>query len=52
MKNSQARTHLSVVGKLPEGYIILCEFDGEEYSFLAKALNRSKESNFEHRSSQ
>jgi hypothetical protein len=43
MKNNQARAHLSLVGKLPEGYIILCEFDGEEYSFLAKTLRTSVE---------
>jgi hypothetical protein len=34
---------LSVIGKLPEGYIILCELGGEEHSFLARTLGISVE---------
>jgi hypothetical protein len=43
MKSNKAPAHLSVVGKLPEGYVVLCELDGEEYSFLAKTLGISVE---------
>jgi hypothetical protein len=35
--------HLSVVGRLPDGYVILCQLNGDEYSFLAKALGISVE---------
>jgi hypothetical protein len=41
MKNDQSSTHLSIAGKLPEGYVILCS--GDEYSFLAKTLGPSVE---------
>src|SRR5262245_41894749 len=43
MKNRQTSGHLSVIGKLPEGYIILCRLNGDEYSFLAKTLGISVE---------
>jgi hypothetical protein len=43
MGKNSASAHLAVVGKLPEGYIILCEIDGEEHSFLAKNLGISVE---------
>jgi hypothetical protein len=43
MKNSRTSGSLSVVGKLPEGYVILCRLNGDEYSFLAKALGISVE---------
>lgn len=34
---------LTIVGRLPEGYIVLCNQDGEEYSFLVKSLGISVE---------
>jgi len=34
---------LTVVGRLPEGYIILCSQNGDEYSFLVKSLGISVE---------
>jgi hypothetical protein len=43
MKKDRTASHLSVAGKLPEGYIILCELDGDEHSFLAKKLGISVE---------
>jgi hypothetical protein len=43
MKNGRLSAHLSVVGKLPEGYVILCRLNGNEYSFLVKALRISVE---------
>jgi hypothetical protein len=43
MKNDRTPAHLSVVGRLPEGYVILCRLDREEHSFLAKALGISVE---------
>jgi hypothetical protein len=43
MKSNKAPARLSVVGKLPEGYIVLCELDGGEHSFLAKSLGISVE---------
>jgi hypothetical protein len=43
MKSRKSSARLSVVGRLPEGYVILCELDGEEYSFLAKTLGISVE---------
>jgi hypothetical protein len=43
MKNSRASVQLSVIGKLPEGYVVLCRLNGDEYSFLAKTLGISVE---------
>jgi hypothetical protein len=34
---------LSIVGKLPGGYVILCRTGDDEYSFLAKTLGISVE---------
>lgn len=34
---------LTVIGRLPEGYIILCSQNGDEYSFLVKSLGISVE---------
>jgi hypothetical protein len=42
-KDRTTGSHLTVVGKLPEGYVILCELDGNEHSFLAKNLGLSVE---------
>jgi hypothetical protein len=43
MKNDRGPARLSVIGKLPEGYIILCELDGDEHSFLRRTLGISVE---------
>jgi hypothetical protein len=43
MKSNKASAHLSVVGKLPEGHVILCRLNGDEYSFLIKTLGISVE---------
>jgi hypothetical protein len=43
MRNGQSPGRLSIAGKLPEGYVILCHSSGEEYSFLAKTLGISVE---------
>ena len=43
MKSNKASARLSVVGKLPEGYVILCRLNGDEYSFLTKTLGISVE---------
>jgi hypothetical protein len=44
MKNEErTEAGLTVVGRLPEGYIVLCRQNGEEYSFLVKALGISVE---------
>jgi hypothetical protein len=44
MRNEErTEARLSIVGRLPEGYIVLCRQDGEEYSFLVKALGISVE---------
>jgi hypothetical protein len=43
MRKNRTSAHIAVVGKLPEGYIILCEIDGDEHSFLAKNLGISVE---------
>jgi hypothetical protein len=43
MRKDGATTRLTVVGKLPEGYIILCELEGDEHSFLARSLSVSVE---------
>jgi hypothetical protein len=45
MKSNKASARLSVVGKLPEGYVILCRLNGDEYSFLTKTLGISVASN-------
>jgi hypothetical protein len=34
---------LTVVGKLPQGYIILCRHDGADYAFLVRSLGISVE---------
>jgi hypothetical protein len=43
MDKNKETAHLTVVGKLPEGYIILCVLDGDEHSFLARNLGVSVE---------
>jgi hypothetical protein len=43
MKSNKVSARLSVVGKLPEGYVILCRLNGDEYSFLTKTLGISVE---------
>jgi hypothetical protein len=43
MKHGRTSAQLSVAGKLPEGYVILCRLDGDEYSFLVKSLGISVE---------
>lgn len=35
--------HLSIEGKLPEGYVILCSRSGDEFSFLVRNLGLSVE---------
>jgi hypothetical protein len=39
----EAFARLSVAGKLPGGYVILCRTSGAEYNFLAKTLGISVE---------
>jgi hypothetical protein len=34
---------LTVVGKLPQGYIILCQHNGADYAFLVRSLGISVE---------
>ncbi len=43
MNEDRTDTRLSVVGRLPEGYVILCSQNGDEYSFLVKSLGISVE---------
>ena len=43
MNEDRIDTQLSVVGRLPEGYVILCSQNGDEYSFLVKSLGISVE---------
>jgi hypothetical protein len=44
MKNEERTdARLTIVGRLPEGYIVLCSQEGEEYSFLVKSLGISVE---------
>lgn len=43
MNQKRTEAGLSVVGRLPEGYIILCKHNGDEYSFLVKSLGISVE---------
>jgi hypothetical protein len=43
MLNDQSSARLSIVGKLPGGYVILCRSGGDEYSFLARTLGLSVE---------
>ena len=43
MIEDRTDTRLSVVGRLPEGYIILCRQAGDEYRFLVKSLGISVE---------
>ncbi|HUL05836.1 MAG TPA: hypothetical protein VLV76_05850 [Candidatus Acidoferrum sp.] len=43
MKDDRIDARLSVVGRLPEGYVILCSQNGDEYSFLVKSLGISVE---------
>jgi hypothetical protein len=43
MSQNTTEAGLAVVGRLPEGYIILCNHKGDEYSFLVKSLGISVE---------
>jgi hypothetical protein len=43
MKDDRIDARLTVVGRLPEGYVILCSQNGDEYSFLVKSLGISVE---------
>lgn len=43
MSQNRTEAGLAVVGRLPEGYIILCKHNGDEYSFLVKSLGISVE---------
>jgi len=43
MHEDRTDARLTVVGRLPEGYIVLCSENGEEYSFLVKSLGISVE---------
>jgi hypothetical protein len=43
MNEDRIDSRLSVVGRLPEGYVILCSQNGDEYSFLVKSLGISVE---------
>jgi hypothetical protein len=43
MNEDRIDTRLSVIGRLPEGYVILCSQNGDEYSFLVKSLGISVE---------
>jgi hypothetical protein len=43
MSEHQTETGLAVIGRLPEGYIVLCKQNGDEYSFLVKTLGISVE---------
>lgn len=43
MSQNRSEPGLAVVGRLPEGYIILCNHNGDQYSFLVKSLGISVE---------
>jgi len=43
MNDDRTDARLTVVGRLPEGYVILCNQNGDEYSFLVKSLGISVE---------
>jgi hypothetical protein len=43
MNEDRIDNRLAVIGRLPEGYIILCSQAGDEYSFLVKSLGISVE---------
>ena len=43
MSQNRSEAGLAVVGRLPEGYIILCKHNGDEYSFLVRSLGISVE---------
>lgn len=43
MNEGRIDSRLAVVGRLPEGYVILCSQNGDEYSFLVKSLGISVE---------
>jgi len=43
MTEDRTDARLTVVGRLPEGYVILCSQNGDEYSFLVKSLGISVE---------
>jgi hypothetical protein len=43
MSENRSEPGLAVVGRLPEGYIILCNHNGDEYSFLVRSLGISVE---------
>src|SRR5262245_40993466 len=40
---SEMTKHLSIEGKLPEGYVIVCNRRGDEFSFLVRNLGLSVE---------
>ncbi len=41
--NNAGRHRVKIEGKLPEGYVVLCDNDHEEHSFLVQHLNVSVE---------
>jgi hypothetical protein len=41
--HDEAAAPLTVVGKLPQGYIILCGHHGDDYAFLVRSLGISVE---------
>jgi len=43
MNEDRTDARLTVVGRLPEGYVVLCSQNGDEYSFLVKSLGISVE---------
>jgi hypothetical protein len=43
MRDNRPAAPLTVVGKLPQGYIILCRHDGADYAFLVRSLGISVE---------
>src|SRR5262245_21954888 len=43
MRDNKAAASLTVVGKLPQGYIILCGHHGDDYAFLVRSLGISVE---------
>jgi hypothetical protein len=43
MRNNRTAAPLTVVGKLPQGYIILCCRHGDDYAFLVRSLGISVE---------
>jgi hypothetical protein len=43
MRDKRTAAPLTVVGKLPQGYIILCRHNGDDYAFLVRSLGISVE---------